>query len=112
MRAGKMRKRAVVQQLTTTTSAMGQAVETYTTWATVWAELRYGTDGAEQYQAVQRVGTVGATIVVRYREGFVAGMRVLIDGQTFKVDAVAEVKSRNEVQLTCSVLQPRSGPGT
>ncbi|HLO41014.1 MAG TPA: phage head closure protein [Phycisphaerales bacterium] len=110
MRAGKLRKRAIIQQATTTASAMGQPVESYSTWATVWASLEYDPAGSEAYEAVQRVGKTGARIVVRYRQGYVAGMRAVIDGQVFKVDAVAEMKPRNEVHLTCTLLQPRSGP--
>lgn len=103
MKAGALRTRVFIEQQSTTQDAAGQPLTTWTTLATVWAEIRYRR-GLESIQADQMTSQVSCRIRIRWRTDVHAGMRVRSAGTTFNIHAVLpeEVK-REYVDLVCEV---------
>ncbi len=76
MRAGDLRHRVTIQQLTTTRDAEGVTTETWTNVATVWAAVE-PLQGREYFQAQAVNAEVTTRVRIRYRAGIVPTMRIL-----------------------------------
>ena len=101
MLAGKLNRRITIEQRSTTQDAIGQPVETWTTVAELWADIRYQR-GLEAIKAGADISVVGASIRIRYRTGIDAGMRVTHGADVFNIQAVLPDAGRREyVDLAC-----------
>jgi len=104
MKAGALRTRVFIERQSTTQDAVGQPLTTWTTLATVWAEIRYRR-GLEAIQADAMVSTAHARIRIRWRTDVTAGMRVRSAGTTFNITAVLPEEIKREyVDLVCEVV--------
>ena len=105
MRPGLLNSRVVVQQQSTTQDALGQPLNTWSTFATVWANVRH-TSGVESIKADALTPVVRASIRVRYRGDLTAAMRVVHGSTTYNVVAVMpDIGGKEYVDLACEVLQ-------
>ncbi len=105
MRPGLLNSRVVVQQQSTTQDALGQPAQTWSTFATVWANVRH-TSGVESIKADALTPVVRASIRVRYRGDLTAAMRVVHGSTTYNVVAVMpDIGGKEYVDLACEVLQ-------
>ena len=105
MQAGKLNKRITIQQRTTTQDAIGQPVETWTTVATVWADVR-GTNGLsfikEAIKADADVSIARVSFRVRYRTDITAGMRVVFNSENHDIEAVMpDMAGRQHIDIVC-----------
>lgn len=102
MQAGLLRDRITIQVRSTTDNAAGEPALTWATFASgVHANV---TDmSGREYIAGQAItNAVTTTIVIRYREGVTAAMRVLSRGVTYNIEAVIEPENRRrEMHLMC-----------
>jgi SPP1 family predicted phage head-tail adaptor len=71
----------------------GEAVETWTTLATVWAE-KIPVRGSERYAAMQTVAEVDTRFKIRYRTDVSPLDRVVCNGITYDVLGVLEIGRR------------------
>ena len=100
---GKLRSRVDIQSRSTTQDAIGQPVETWTTFATAWAHIRV-MGGLEAIKAGAVTSTLKASIRIRYRTGIDAGMRVLHGGVVYQVLAVLpDVAGREFIDVVAEV---------
>ena len=76
-----------VQQRATAADALGQPVDTWSTVAEIWGEIRHPS-GVQQIKAGAEVSTVRASIKVRKRSDITAAMRVLHGATTYDIKAV------------------------
>ncbi len=105
MRPGLLNSRVVVQQQSTTQDALGQPVLSWSTFATLWANVRH-TSGVESIKADALTPVVRASIRVRYRGDLTAAMRVVHGSTTYNVVAVMpDIGGKEYVDLACEVLQ-------
>lgn len=107
IRSGTLRKRVQIQQRATTQDTFGGQSTTWTTIATVWAEIETLT--ARELLAAQAVNVdVSHTITVRYQSLFaqpktVAAYRALYNGRIFNIHGMDNQEERNRtVVLTAS----------
>lgn len=101
MRAGRLRHRVTIQSVTTNTDSYGQPIESWSTFAEVWAAVEPLT-GREYFQAQQLQAEVTYRVRIRYLTGVLPTMRVLHDSRTFEVQAVINLDERNrELHLMC-----------
>ena len=70
MQAGKLNRRVAVQQQTTAQDSFGQPHQSWTTVATVWANINIQR-GALQYEASQFISQVVYRITMRYSPSLV-----------------------------------------
>lgn len=99
MRAGGLDRRIVVERATVALDGFGAAVEIWAALATVWAEVRWISDG-ERWRA----GAVGAEAVMRVT--IRAGLRVterdrlVIDGRVHGISGVKEIGRGEGQEIT------------
>lgn len=99
MRAGRLRHRVTLQQLTQVPDGGGGYTEDWTDVATVWAAVE-PLRGQERYEAQQVQATLSHRITIRYRAGVEPSMRVVHDGRVFNVLSVIDPQERHrELQL-------------
>lgn len=105
MRPGLLNRRVVVQQQSTTQDAIGQPVLSWTTFATLWADIRHSS-GVESIKADALTSTVRASIRVRYSRTITTGMRVVEGTTTYNIVAVLpDMGGKEYTDLVCEVLQ-------
>ena len=105
MRSGTLNRRVVVQQQSTAQDAIGQPVQAWGTFATLWANIRHA-NGAESIKADALTSTVRASIRVRYNRTITSGMRVVDGDTTYNIAAVLpDIGGKEYTDLVCEVLQ-------
>lgn len=101
--AGRLRNRIELQRKTTTRDASGEPIETWSTYATVWAEY-IGGAGAERLVGQQVTGRGGVVWRIRYRNPEpTITERVKFGTRTFDINDADSVENRNrEILLACT----------
>ncbi len=101
MQAGRLRHRITIQNFTSTKDDFGQPIESWSTFAAVWASVEPLT-GREYFQAQQTQAETSYRVRIRYRAGVVPTMRVIHGSRTLEILAVLNAEERNrEIQLMC-----------
>lgn len=95
MPIGKLDRRITIQALTQGVgSVYGEPTETWTDWATVWANVYYG--GGREFAAAQQVtAEIDTQFQIRYMAGLVPTMRIVYDGRYYDIHRIDEVGRRN-----------------
>lgn len=102
MRAGRLRHRVVIEGLVDNQGADGSIPQTWEPVATVWAGVE-PLSGRERFAAEQVQSQVDARIVIRYRAGVTAAMRVRFGAVIYSIEAVINPEQRHrELHLLCS----------
>lgn len=105
MQAGRLNQRVSIQYLAAGQDSIGQPVQTWSTLAAVWANIRYNT-GAEAIKGDADVSIAKASIRIRRRTDVTAGMRVLHGSISFDIKAVLPDETRKtHVDLVCEVVK-------
>jgi SPP1 family predicted phage head-tail adaptor len=102
MYAGRLRHRVTIERRGTAVDAIGQPVETWSPYATVWADVRHQ-QGLEAIHAGAPTSVARASIRIRYREDIDHSMRVSYKGKTYNIIAVLP-GSPEHVDLVCEVV--------
>lgn len=101
MRAGRLDKRVQLQQPTTATNGVADAVQTFVTYASVWASVE-DTRGREFMNNQQVQNQVSTRIRLRYRDDVKPDHRVLYDGVVYDIQSVVNPMKRGDgLQLMC-----------
>lgn len=106
MRAGRLSRRVTIQERVETQNATGEVVWTWQDVACVWAEIA-AVNGREFFSAQQIQSNVTHTILIRWRRGIVAKMRVVEDGGScgdtvyYDIEAPLANARRTELRLMC-----------
>ncbi len=104
MRAGKLRHRVELQSVGRAKAADGQSIETFTTYGTVWAEIK-PMRGAEAIEAQQQSGQDWFKITVRYNDSINIKDRIVFRTRVFEVNYAPDFEERNIIQeLTCTEI--------
>jgi SPP1 family predicted phage head-tail adaptor len=94
MRSGPLRHQIVIEEVTETRDSYGGVVETWSTFATVWASV--GPIIGREYFASQQVQSeVTHKIRIRYLSGVTTKMRVAFDSRVFNIESVLNVDERD-----------------
>lgn len=109
MRAGQLRHRVILQTRTVAQNSMGEAVETWSTYATVWARvspLRTRLSSDEFYHAQQINARLGVEVTIRYLHGVETIERVVYGRRVFDVRHVVDPDERHvELILACEEVK-------
>ena len=104
LNAGRMNRRITIEQRTPGADAWGQPLTTWTTVATVWADVRAssGSAAAERVAADRETSVTGYSMRIRWRTGISAGMRVSMDSTRFDIiDVIEDHAGREYLDLVC-----------
>ena len=104
MDIGKLNKRITIQSQSSTYDAAGQQVESWSTFATVWANIKHKS-GMETIKSDAVASVVKASSRIRYLPGVNAGMRVLYLNTLYRIEAVLpHVEEKRYVDLVVEVI--------
>ncbi len=95
MRAGKLKTKILIEQVTETANEYGEPIKTWSTFATAWAEIR-PLIGREYYTAKQIDAEISAEICIRYIPGITPKMRINNNGQLFNIKSVINPQNANK----------------
>jgi SPP1 family predicted phage head-tail adaptor len=102
--AGAMDRSIAIQSRTLSApNALGEQIPSYTTFATVWGE-KTELSGSEQLLAQQLSAVKVTKFRIYWRSDVTNTCRVIVDGETYVVTAVAEIERRRWLQLTCQTV--------
>ena len=97
MNPGELNRRIVIQRNAVTTDDSANIIETWSTYATVWAAKR-GLSGREYYAASAVQAETDVVYTIRYSAtaaGITAGMQI-VDGATYNIKSVIDKDGRRE----------------
>ena len=97
---GKLRERVTVQQATETRNSLGEVVQSWSTYATVWASVE-GISSREALQQGQVQTDVSHRVQIRYLDGLKQTMRLSWRGRILEIVSVLEHGNRSEHELIC-----------
>ena len=104
MYAQQLNSKVVIKQPAAVQDAAGQPIPTWTTLATVWANIR-SLNGLETIKGGAEASVAKASIRIRYRTDVTAAMRVVHGSTTYEIKAVLpDVAGKRHVDLACSVI--------
>jgi SPP1 family predicted phage head-tail adaptor len=105
MNAGQLNRKITIQSIGSSVDSIGQPVETWSTFATTWANIRF-LNGVESVKADAEVSVSKASIRIRYRQDITAAMRVSYNSITYQIKAVLpDEAKRDHVDLVCEVVK-------
>jgi SPP1 family predicted phage head-tail adaptor len=105
VRAGNLDRRIVIQSATTAQDQYGEPIETWSTYATLWAE-RNDLRGTEFFAARQIANQIVTAFRVRWRTDIDPRMKVVDGATTFDIDSIIEYRGpervrKNGIELMC-----------
>jgi SPP1 family predicted phage head-tail adaptor len=100
---GKRDQRIIIQEGTTSKDEYNQDVETWATFATVWAEVK-DSPGNEQYQADQLTAVRTTWFNVRYLDGLAEKMRILYDDRYYNIKSIERPDRKRSLILKAEIL--------
>jgi len=98
MEIGQMDRRIVLQDYTLTRTDYGESTPTYTTTATVWAAVRFGS-GNERMVADKNTAVGDVIFTIRFRSGITEKTRISWDGNYWDIQHIAYLGRRQYVDL-------------
>lgn len=105
MNAGFLNRPIAIQSLVGDVDALGQHVETWSTFANTWANIRF-VNGVENMKADLEQSMAKASIRIRYRTDVAAAMRIVYHGITYQINAVLPDEAKRQyVDLVCEVVK-------
>lgn len=99
--AGQLDRRITIQTFSETTDTFGQQVKTYSTLASVWANVveRSGKEGEE---GDMLASTKRVEFIIRYRTDVNAEMRVSYNSNIYKIQSILNADARKAyLKLVC-----------
>lgn len=95
MEAGKLRNRITFQRNTPTANSIGEYVDTYSDYVTVWGEIQPN-NGQRFFQSLQANSKVKGVIRIRYRSDILSDMRIKFGSRYFYIDSIVNRNEANE----------------
>ena len=102
MQAGKLNSRVTIQSLGVTQDATGEVIEGWSTFATVWADVR-DVSGREFLAAQSTQNVIQTKILIRYLDGVIPSMRVVDGADTYNIETALR-QGKVGLLLMCSRL--------
>jgi SPP1 family predicted phage head-tail adaptor len=101
---GKLRERVTVQQAAETRNSLGESVQSWSTFATVWASVE-GVSAREALAAGQQDTTITHKVRLRYLPGLTQQMRFAWRSRTLNIVSLLEYGNRSEHVAICDEVQ-------
>lgn len=100
--AGNLVYRIVIEQATEARNAVGEVTLSWSTFATVWADVQ-ALSGREAERYGQIVGFTGHKVTIRQLPGVKVSMRVIYEGtRTLEIGAINEYERGWYLELICT----------
>ena len=106
MRAGALDRRITIEQASLLQDGAGQAIETWSTFITVWAS-RSDVRGRERFASQQELATRTATYRTRWVKDVNESMRIVDAGSVYRIVGIADNRRKNWLEFTVVALNPQ-----
>ena len=103
MRAGRMDKRIIIQQVTETQDGYGDPADSWAAFKTVWAEVIFK-PGREYFNGATDIATAPAIFRIRYLSGVTRKMRISYDSETYDILSITEIGRKEGLEIVASAL--------
>ena len=103
MGAGKLNRRITMSGLSSGTDALGQPLQSWVDFATIWADVRF-VSGIETIKAGREISTSRASVRIRRRANVSRQMRARIDGVEYDILDIIPSADRAWLTLICEVV--------
>jgi len=100
MDAGRLRERVTVQQASESRNALGETVQAWGTYSTVWASVE-GVSARELLSAGQQQISITHRVRMRYLPGLNQNMRLSWRNRTLNIVSLLEYGNRTEHVAIC-----------
>jgi SPP1 family predicted phage head-tail adaptor len=98
---GKMWTRVTIQQPSPTANEVGEPVLTWSTFATVWADVRpLSSREVERY--AQAVGFMSHRVAIRYLNGLTSAMRIVYRNRVLEIGEITEHDRLDYQEIVCT----------
>ena len=94
MDIGQLNKRIIIQKLTISENDMGDSIETWIDYKTVWSSIT-NLHGREFYQAMQVQAENTVKFVIRYCKDLDTSMRILFQDNLYNITFIDNIKYGN-----------------
>ena len=94
--ASRLRQRVTIEQPSESADGAGGTTRSWTTLATVWAEL-LPLRGAENLLAFQQQAELTHRVTLRYRDDVTTAMRLSYDSRVFNIRSTRNVEERDQL---------------
>ena len=108
---GDLRRRVSLQAATDALDDYGQAIRTWTTYATVWASV-VSTPGSEPQSALMQSSVTTYTVTMRYRTDVLPIHRVIYGDITLNIVGISTIDGLNEHLKITAVQVESDAPAT
>lgn len=95
MKAGDLRHSIIIQVPQRSRDTVGGAVDTFVTWATVWAAIE-PLSGKRYMEGKQLNAEVDGVVRIRYRAGVLPTMRILFGSKILQIVSIINPREKNE----------------
>lgn len=100
MEAGQLRERITVQQASETRNTLGETLQSWSTYTTVWASVE-GVSARESLYAGQQQISISHRVRLRYLPGLTQSMRLRWRNRALEIVSLLERNNRTEHELLC-----------
>ena len=104
-RIGKMDRLITIETFTEAQDNFGEPIKTWTTLATVWAEV-VPTRGTERFVAAQTHAERTTTFRIRYRDDVTEEMRIVWESAEYDISGIVELKRQRQLEITAQATVP------
>lgn len=104
MRAGGFDRQIVIEQRAVTRDAVGSEVESWSTFAEVWAQKK-DTSGREFYASNMESGEVTTKFTIRYLAGLQMDMRIKYDGLVYDIENISEIGRKRGIEISARAVK-------
>lgn len=101
LNAGDLAYRITIEQPTESRNDVGEAMLTYSTFATVWADVQT-MSGREAERHGMTAGINAYRVTIRHLPGLQSSMRIIHDGRTLEIGQVNEKERKFHQELLCT----------
>lgn len=102
MRAGRLRHRVTIEQVSEDVDSAGGPIKEWTSINTVWANVR-PVRGREFSGAAQVTAEVTHRVFMRYLANLTSADRLVFEGRVFDIESVINIDERNvELEILCT----------
>lgn len=99
--AGDLTDRITIEQPTESRNSVGEAILTWSTFATVWADVQT-MSGREAERHGMTAGINSYRVTIRYLPGLQSSMRIIHNSRTLEIGQVNEKERKWHQELLCS----------
>jgi SPP1 family predicted phage head-tail adaptor len=109
MNIGQLDRKITIQEATLTKDAAGEEVETWGTYATLYAK-KARKSANEGVSSEQLIATRVETFQARYKAGVTEQMRVIESGLIYNIRGISEIGRKQGLEITAETTGQRTTP--